>query len=59
MVKSVSTLVLWAIVTSIASYQRITYGVAENWVLFAFIALFPFSMFALSHITEWYKKTSY
>ena len=59
MVKSVSTLVLWAIIIVIASYQRITYGAAEDWVLFAFIALFPFSMFSLSHITECYKKTSY
>jgi len=59
MAKNVGILVLWAIVTAIAVYQRITYGVAEDWVLFAYIALFPFSMFALSHITEWYKKTSY
>lgn len=59
MAKNVGILVLWVIVTAIAAYQRITYGVAEDWVLFAYIALFPFSMFALSYITEWYKKTSY
>lgn len=59
MAKNVGILVLWAIVTAIAVYQRINYGVAEDWVLFAFIALFPFSMFALSYITEWSKKTSY
>jgi hypothetical protein len=57
MVKNVGILVLWAIVIAVASYQRVTYGAAENWVLFVFIVLFPFSMFSLSYITEWSKKT--
>ena len=58
MVKHYLFILFFIGLTALAAYQRINYGVADNWVLFLFVGLFlPFT-FSVSYITEWSKKRS-